>query len=296
MYRTEPPSFVRGSPPRPLYRLTFCATGLGCQRWWLAIDHPMSEPLRLVAGVGPLRRAHEAADRLFDDPDGQLRYEPASPEEAAAAVAQLAARFDGSGGTVRKIIKNARAGAKVLSGDRLQGLGEIVQNADDVQATTVRFRLDVGELFVIHDGRPVALRDIHALASPWLTTKQDSAAATGRFGIGLVTLLALADSFEVHCGHYHVRFGEPLLAAVEAPHLPSGFAEPSATVFRVRLKHGALDAEELLSWASRWDDSALLFCDTVDRVSFTTGAGARSLALRWEELDSASVDFGSTLR
>lgn len=122
----------------------------------------MSAPLRAVASEDPIRRAEAAADRLFDDPDGEVEHEPASPEEAAAAVAQLATRFAGSGGTFSKIIENARAGAKVLSGDRLQGLGEIVQNADDVQATTVQFALDGDELLVVHDGRPVALRDIHA--------------------------------------------------------------------------------------------------------------------------------------
>lgn len=252
----------------------------------------MSAPLHAVAGEDGLRRAEAAADLLFDDPDCQVDDEPSSPEEAVAAVAQLAGRFAGSGGTVNKIIENARAGAKVLSGDRLQGLGEIVQNADDVQATRVRFLLEGDELLVAHDGRPVELRDVHALASPWLTTKHDSAAATGRFGIGLVTLHALADFFEVHCGHYHVRFGDPLLAAVEEPRLPPGFAGPGETVFRLLLKEGALDGEELLSWTSRWDDSALLFCASVARVSFTTADGDRTLALGWEELDVGSVDFG----
>lgn len=252
----------------------------------------MSAPLHTVADEDGLRRAEAEADRLFNDPDGEVDYEPANSGEAGAAVARLAARFAGSGGTFNKIIENARAGAKVLSGDRLQGLGEIVQNADDVQATTVQFVLEPPELLVVHDGRPVALRDIHALASPWLTTKHDSAGATGRFGIGLVTLHALADSFEVHCGPYHVRFGDPLLAAVDEPRLPPGLAAPGSTGFRVLLKQGALEAEDLLSWTSRWDDSALLFCATVERVSFATGAGARTLALGWEELDSGSCDVG----
>jgi hypothetical protein len=250
-------------------------------------------PLHFVDG-DPHAAAIAAANALWDDPDADVGYEPDSVGAAQAAVAALAACFAGAGGTVTQLLDNARAAAQILSRDRLQGLAEIVQNADDAQARMVRFLLDGNTLLVAHDGRPVILRDILALATPWLTTKRNDSTATGRFGIGLMTLHALADSFEVHSGHYHVRFGEENLSAVNAPDLPAEFAEPRSTVLRVPLPTGRLEASELVAWASRWDDSALLFCAHVNRVTFTAGTETRTLGLEWDERDSTNIEVGGT--
>ena len=125
----------------------------------------------------------------------------------------LADRFRAGGGTLNEIIENARAAAEVLSDDPFQALSEIIQNADDAGATRVAGD-PADALVVTHDGRPLILRDVHALAAPWLTTKRDDPTAVGRFGIGLMTLNALADTFEMHSGDYHVRFGAPTLEVV----------------------------------------------------------------------------------
>ena len=42
-----------------------------------------------------------------------------------------------------------------MSSDPLQGLAEMVQNADDVDATEVRLLLEPTELLVSHNGDPV---------------------------------------------------------------------------------------------------------------------------------------------
>ena len=83
-------------------------------------------------------RAADAARAIFHDPSATGLHEPAGADECAAAVAALAGCFSEAGGTVSNIVANARAAAQVLSGDRLQGLSEIVQNADDAGASQVR--------------------------------------------------------------------------------------------------------------------------------------------------------------
>lgn len=171
--------------------------------------------------IGTVREAHGDFDRaaaagrlIFDDPSATVSYEPRGAIECAAAVAALAERFAGAGGTVTQVVENARAAAQVLSGDRLQGLSEIVQNADDVGATRVRFYQTPHALLAIHNGKPLTLRNVHALAAPWLTTKHGESSATGRFGIGLLTLHAIAPAFELHSGGYHLRLGDPTIAAL----------------------------------------------------------------------------------
>lgn len=61
------------------------------------------------------------------------------------------------------------------------------------------------ELFIVHDGGHVRLDHVGAMVLPWLTTKADDPHASGRFGIGQKTLLALGGPLEVHCAPFHFR-------------------------------------------------------------------------------------------
>jgi len=233
----------------------------------------------------------EAARAVFNSPHAPLLHEPDGPSECREAVEALADCFARAGGTVADIVANARAAAQVLSGDRLQGLSEIVQNADDAGATQVLFLHTVDELLAVHNGRPLTLSDVHALSAPWLTTKREDAAATGRFGIGLLTLHSLSPVFELHSGSYHLRLGEPTLAPIDPlpPHPTYG---PGDTVLRIPLSDAVLPAHELLDWSDAWDDSGLLFLRSVRRVTFVAGTSARTLRLRAEKLSPLVRDCG----
>ena len=131
----------------------------------------------------------------------------------------------------------------------------------------------------MHNGSPLTLRDVHALAAPWLTTKTDQAPSTGRFGIGLLTLHALAPAFEIHSEDYHLTLGEPTLAAISPVELPNGLATPHDTILRVPLAPDTLRDEELLRWCANWDDSSLLFLQSVRQVTFSAEGRSRKLEL-----------------
>lgn len=181
----------------------------------------------------------------------------------------------------------------MLSGNRLQGLSEIVQNAGDAGATEVRFLLQPDALLIAHNARPVRLRDVLALATPWVTTKRHNSKAIGRFGIGLMTLQALSDALELHSGLYDVRFGNLIVTAIEPLSVPDGFANAEDTIFRVPLVGNALDSGMLAAWAEAWDDSALLFCNDVSRVTIcSSSSSSRTLALQWMEQTPRQVAIG----
>ena len=215
-------------------------------------------------------RAIEAARGIFDNPRLPSEYEPQGVAEVDAAIAALADCFRAGGGTLNEIIENARAGAEVLSDDPLQALSEVIQNADDAGASRVRISILDRALLIVHDGRPLTLRDAHALAAPWLTTKQGDSVAVGRFGIGLMTLNTLAESFEMHSGDYHVRFGAPTLEAIPARIVAKDLAGPNDTLLYVTLPNSDRTSEDLLAWADRLDDAALLFLRSVRVVDLVT--------------------------
>ena len=219
-----------------------------------------------MAGESPrIDLATSAADQVIDETP--ISFEPTNAEEARAAVERLNERFAALPGSILRAFGTARSSGTLLSSDRLQGLAEIVQNADDVEASEVRFLLRPTDLLVSHNGTPVCLADVQALATPWLTTKADDATTTGRFGIGLSALQSLSTTLEVHCAPYHVRIGDPFVAPVESTDLPGWFAESGWTTLRVPLVAEQLQSADLETWLSRWDDSALLFLRHVDRVT-----------------------------
>ncbi|WP_424877657.1 sacsin N-terminal ATP-binding-like domain-containing protein [Streptomyces sp. SLBN-8D4] len=165
------------------------------------------------------------------------------------------------------MLRRTRDHAGNLSSDRLQGLSEIVQNAEDLDATDVRVLTKERELLVAHNGSPVRLPDVLALAMPWLTSKAEQADSTGRFGIGLMTLQSLSPHLEIHCGHYRFRIGDPDLSVAEPFPVPDWFAGDTWTVLRVPLEPGVLGADEVDAWLAEWGDSALLFLGSVGSVT-----------------------------
>lgn len=221
-------------------------------------------------------RARAAAEYLFEEHEqnetGGL-FEPGDEHTATSAITRFGELFAGLRGVPKSVMESARNSGDLVSSDPLQGLAEIVQNADDVEATEIVLQLDEDELLVSHNGNPVRLPHVLALATPWLTTKGGQAALLGRFGIGLTTLRSLSDTFELHCDPYHVRFGDPFVSSIRARRLPTGLDQTGWTTFRVPVSKVTVGEEELSAWLGRWDDSAMLFLRAVSRIDLRSARG-----------------------
>jgi hypothetical protein len=231
----------------------------------------------------------EAARILFQEPRAVVDFTARDEDEARRAVEEFALLFKSAPGVFTHALAGARAGAETLSGDRLQGLAEIIQNADDAGASYLRFQVVGRHLVAVHDGAAVTLSDVLALATPWLTNKTENELATGRFGIGLMTLQALSNILDVHSGPYHVRLGDPTIAAIELSDLLFDLPESHTTELCIPLLVGGLDTEEIAGWLGSWDDSALLFLLNVRTITLSDSEGqpVRTLHLAWHEDQSA---------
>ena len=230
-----------------------------------------SEASRLIA------LAEESAEQLLDagSDENPSVYEPMDLPSAQAAVSRLAQGiFERPPKAIADALAAARNSGELLSSDNLQGLAEIIQNADDVDATQVRFYLGPADLWVEHDGSPVMLRDVLGLAVPWFSTKGNRADTNGRFGIGLMTLRSLSDTLEVHCHPYHVRLEDATFSSVDPPELPIGFHGRGWTTLRVPLDRRGVSESEVQEWLSRWDDAALLFLRSITKVVLIASDGA----------------------
>lgn len=213
---------------------------------------------------------------LLGDPGAEVEAEPRDAGEAAEAVRLLDAGLRGGPAAMRVAVERTQETADSLSADRLQVFSELVQNADDAGARRIRFDVRERELVVTHDGRPVRLGDLLLLALPGLSGKSGDPDSTGRFGIGLATLRALSRVWELHCGHYHVRFDGIGMTVAEA------YGGDGGTVFRIPLAERDICAREVAAWFSGWDDGALLFLRSLREVRVDVdGRLLRRLGLRW---------------
>ena len=233
--------------------------------------------------------AVEAADRLFYD--GEDVYEPEGGVTARAAVLRLGERFAGLPSVISEALDGARSSGELLSSDRLQGLAEILQNADDADASEVRLVLRANDLLMGHDGDPVRLRHVLGLATPWFSTKGGEADSFGRFGIGLSALRSLSRTIEVHSSPYHVRLGDPTVSPIEPMKLPTAFDGEGWTVFRVPFGEGRVGPGELAEWLEHWGDGGLLFLRNVSEVGLRMPAGEplRRLSIHREAAEPAQL-------
>ncbi|RPK36331.1 hypothetical protein EES37_27035 [Streptomyces sp. ADI91-18] len=244
-----------------------------------------------------VERARRFAERLLDQEGMREADDVPEPEGRAAteaAVEHLGALFAALPGLVRHAFDRTRGHAGNLSSDRLQGLSEIVQNAEDLGATDVRVLTRERDLLVAHNGAPVRLPNVVALALPWLSSKADQAESTGRFGIGLMTLQSLSPHLEVHNGHYSVRIGDPYVSVAEPLAVPDWFADDAWTVLRIPLEQDALAAETVDEWLDSWSAGALLFLGRVAGVTHLDARGdvRRRLALTREPGPAFKTEAG----
>ncbi len=230
----------------------------------------------LASDILQIRSAEEAAHKLFYARNGSVEpyYEPSDLPTAEAAVRHLGKLFNDLPGAIAEALDAARDSGDLLSSDKLQGISEIIQNADDVEASQVRLVIRPTDLWIGHDGSPVQLRHVLGLATPWLTTKRGEAAPIGRFGIGLMSLRSISSTLEVHCHPYHVQLGDPTVSPIDPPMPPPVLEEAGWTTLRIPFEQAMVDATEVAEWLDRWDSSALLFLRRVSRITLFDTEGA----------------------
>lgn len=210
-----------------------------------------------------------AREVVHHDPDTPWERIP-MPVDAAAASASLAAlaeEFEKLPPSIRGALGRATGNAAQLSDDRLQGLAELLQNADDEGADTAYFLVDDDRLLFGHNGSDFTLPDVWGLTIPWLSEKAGQSEKLGRFGIGLKTLQNLSETLEGHNGHFHLSLGQSSLRATDPdPNWPNK-PETVGTIFVVPFQRGGTTELEIADWLKSWSDAGLLFLRSLRSVT-----------------------------
>lgn len=241
-----------------------------------------------------------AARKLFRSGVGATEVDdPLTREYAEAAIAELARlQRDEAPGSYREALDGAEASAEQFNIDPLQGVSEVIQNADDLGASTVRVALSGRpghreELLVAHDGEPVRLAEAWSMVLPYLSTKRHNARAKGRFGIGLKTLIKLGAQLAVHSPPYHFAVEANLITpATPREAIPSVYGgDGGETLFIVPLPND-FDEATFHAWFENWGSPSLLFLDSVRQVEvYDIQAPSRLFSLEVEAVAASRKDL-----
>ena len=89
--------------------------------------------------------------------------------------------------------------------DNAHFIYELLQNAEDAQATEVRFILKEDGVEFEHNGRLFSIEDVEAITGIGITTKKDDPTNIGKFGVGFKAVFAYTSMPEIASGKYHFR-------------------------------------------------------------------------------------------
>ncbi|MBN0974579.1 MULTISPECIES: sacsin N-terminal ATP-binding-like domain-containing protein [unclassified Gordonia (in: high G+C Gram-positive bacteria)] len=238
--------------------------------------------------------ATEAArEVVHHDPDSDWERIPipADASAASASLSALANEYQKLPPSIRGALGRATENAAQLSDDRLQGLAELLQNADDEGADTACFLVAGDRLMFGHNGNDFTLPDVWGLTIPWLSEKTSQAEKLGRFGIGLKTLQSLSETLEGHNGHFHLSLGRSALQTADAdPRWPNK-PDDATTVFVVPFQHGATTELEVSDWLNAWGDAGLLFLRSLRSVTLLDVEGHLVTRLRVTADELEPVEF-----
>lgn len=204
--------------------------------------------------------------------DGHKQTEPLDRSTAESAIEAL--ELLDLPWVFGEMVEGGEKLAEQIHSDATRGLQEIVQNAQDQGAKSIRFavrqRAGGSELLMAHDGSPVLLHDVVLMAYPLLSGSRREAEKIGRFGIGLKTLNQFGDRLEVHCPPlpgFEIHGGR-IRRVTDAEAIP-GFWDPGTreTLFVLRLRDPRFDLDFFREWVEGWDASSLVFLPHLRSIS-----------------------------
>lgn len=80
---------------------------------------------------------------------------------------------------------------------------EILQNAEDANATEISFTLFDDHLVIKHNGKEFDFNDVDGITGIGISTKKDDINSIGKFGVGFKSVFAITQAPIIHSGLFH---------------------------------------------------------------------------------------------
>ncbi len=165
--------------------------------------------------------------------------------------------------------------------DQAHFIFELLQNAEDAYATTVRFELTDDKLVVQHNGsRLFSSKDVESITSIGESTKKDDVNKIGKFGIGFKAVFAYSKTPRVHSGEYNFEIRD-----LVCPSEISGIRKiDQGTIFVFPFDNPSKTKEscfrEIKSVFESLDHTILLFLNNIELIEWELNGEGSGLAMR----------------
>ena len=102
--------------------------------------------------------------------------------------------------------------------DNAHFIYELLQNAEDAEASEVRFILNTDSVEFEHNGeRLFSIEDVNSITGIGDSIKKDDPTSIGEFGIGFKAVFAYTSAPEIKSGEYHFRIRDLVVPDTEGP-------------------------------------------------------------------------------
>lgn len=165
---------------------------------------------------------------------------------------------------------------------------ELIQNAEDVKAKRLEFRVFDDRLEVVHDGRLFDERDVRGVCGVGDGTKAEDLTSVGRFGVGFKSVFAYTKSPVIHSGDEHFRIEQFIRPHAEPPPSTALDSFTSITLpFNAKSRRRRQGPRSSTPWTN-WSRPRCCSCATSGRWRYTSTvcgfvrSRGRSIDRKWE--------------
>jgi len=162
--------------------------------------------------------------------------------------------------------------------DNAHFIYELLQNAEDPQATEVQFILTNSSVKFTHNGeRLFTFKDVKSITSIGNSTKRDDATSIGKFGVGFKAVFAYTNTPEIHSGDFHFRIRDLVVPDIEG--VTRTTSEINQTCFLFPFdnpKKPAVTAmKDIKKGLQALGDNSLLFLSHIRKIDYTLPDGSK---------------------
>ena len=155
--------------------------------------------------------------------------------------------------------------------DNAHFIYELLQNAEDTDATEVVFELSKNELKFIHNGRPFIEKDVEGITSIGQGTKADDVNQIGKFGVGFKAVFTYTSSPKIFSGDYNFEIND-LVVPLE---IKSEDNLEGKTLMKFPFNNPDKPKEkafnEIKSGLAKLHDNTLLFLNSIKKIKYNYG-------------------------
>lgn len=176
-----------------------------------------------------------------------------------------------------------------LLGDKLYSesshfIYEILQNADDAKASTVKFALTSEKLTITHNGKKYFdFNDVESITTAGSSTKEDDINAIGKFGIGFKSVFAITKTPEIRSGEFHFKITDYYILPEEISRIDIG----KNTIITLPFDHPKISPDSAYEQISnRIQDlrkESLLFLRHIKKIEWSTESNYGYFAKKYKD-------------